>query len=206
MRASIVGTTYGYGDAEADGLNGADDESDDATLVRAAQASPEAFSALYKRYLTRVYRYMRFRAASDEDAADLTQQVFLRAFDALDRYYERGAPFSAWLFRIAGNLVADTYRRNRPTIAWEQVAPEALRDPADVEATVIRSEASACLYGLLSSLPDDRRELLALRFAVGLTSREIGQVVGKSEAAVHKQINRTLNALKELYKEACGER
>lgn len=206
MCASILRTANGYEGTEADDLNSIAAESDDATLVLTAQSNPEAFSALYKRYLARVYRYMRFRTATEEDAADLTQQVFLRAFDRLGRYYERGAPFSAWLFRIAGNLVSDAHRRHKPTIAWEQVAPEALRDPTDVEAAVMRSEASSCLHGLLSGLPDDKRELLALRFAGGLTAREIGHVVGKSEAAVHKQINRTLNALKEQYKEECGER
>src|SRR5229473_2397656 len=113
----------------------------DSTLVRAAQASPTAFGSLYERYRDRVYGYLRTRTRSPEDAADLTQQVFVQALDALPRYREQGAPFAAWLLRIAHNTAANYHKRYRQTIAWD-LLPEALHPAAaeDLEAHVARRE------------------------------------------------------------------
>lgn len=179
-----------------------DSPEDDMVLVAAAQADATAFAVLYARYLPRVYRYLRVRSPGDEEAADLTQQVFLQAWQALPGYQARGVPFAAWLFRIARHLATDAYRRRGPTLAWDAVPVEA-QPPADIdlEAALLRQEALARLRDLLARLPADKRELLALRFAARLTAREIGAVVGKSEAAVHKQIERTLHTLKDQYDE-----
>ena len=185
----------GEGDAGA--------EQDEAALVAAAQADPAAFAVLYQRYLARVYRYLRAHVGSDEDAADLTQHVFLRALDALPRYRSSGAPFAAWLFRIARHAATDAYRRKRPTLAWDAL-PEDLQPPAehDPVVRVLRLEALARVGELLARLDAAKRELLALRFAAGLSAPEIAQVVGKSPAAVKKQLTRTLQMLKEQYHEA----
>src|ERR671925_685301 len=145
-------------------LEGACAERDESALVLAAQAEPAAFGALYHRYVTRVYRYLRVRTASEDDAADLTQQVFLQALDALPAYRARGVPFAAWLFRIARNAVTDYHRRRRTTVAWDRL-PEALRriDAGDPETAVLRREALARLRFLLVQLDAEKRELLALR-------------------------------------------
>ncbi|MDQ2741914.1 MAG: sigma-70 family RNA polymerase sigma factor, partial [Chloroflexota bacterium] len=82
----------------------------EAALVRIVQTDPDAFGELCVRYSGRLYSYLRARTQSDEDAADLTQQVFVKAFNALPRYRERGLPFGAWLFRIARNLLIDVQR------------------------------------------------------------------------------------------------
>jgi RNA polymerase sigma-70 factor (ECF subfamily) len=178
-------------------------ESDEAALVAAAQADPLAFDALYRRYLARVYRYMRAHVGSDDEAADLTQQAFLKALDALPRYRPRGTPFAAWLFQIARHVAADAHRRRRPTVAWDAL-PEALHplDEQEPEAAVLRMEALAQLATVLARLDAPKRELLALRFAAGLTAPEIARVVGKSPDAVKKQLSRTIQLLKEYYREA----
>jgi RNA polymerase sigma-70 factor (ECF subfamily) len=176
---------------------------DEAALIAAAQADPLAFGALYRRYLPRVYRYVRAHSAGDDDAADLAQQVFLRALDALPAYRPRGAPFAAWLFRIARNAAVDAARSRHPTVDW-QALPEALH-PADErgpEAELLRHEDLRRLAGLLRTLDPAKRELLALRFAAGLSATEIAEVVGKRPEAVKKQITRTLQALKEQYRDA----
>ena len=177
-------------------------ESDEAPLIAAAQADPAAFDALYRRYLARVYRYLRAHVGSDDEAADLTQQVFLKALDALPRFRLRGPPFAAWLFQIAHHTVTDAYRRRRPTVAWETL-PEALHPLAEQEpeAATLRLEALAHLGALLAQLDAPKRELLALRFAAGLTAPEIAKVVGKSPDAVKKQLSRTIHMLKEQYHE-----
>ena len=175
---------------------------DEAALVRAAREDPAAFGALYARYRARLYWYLRTRAATDEDAADLTQQVFLQVWAALPRYRERGRPFAAWLFRIARNVAANAARRRRETIALEAVADtlpaNAVGDP---EGVALHSEALARLQALLHELDPDRRDLLALRFAAGLTAREIAAIVGGREGAVKRRLSRTIRLLKERYDE-----
>lgn len=173
---------------------------DEAALIAAAQGDPRAFGALYDRYAMPVYRYLRTRVPTDDDAADLTQQVFLRALDALPRYRHGRAPFSAWLFRIARNLATDARRRHRWTVAWDLV-PEELHpaEPVGTEEAVLHRETLHQLQRLLLHLDPESREVIALRFMAGLTAREIGAALGKSEAAVHKRLSRTLRRLKEEY-------
>ncbi len=175
---------------------------DEATLVRAAQAERSQFAILYDRYIDRIYAYTRTRVASDEDAADLTQQIFVRALDALPRYRERRVPFAAWLFRIARNATVDYHRRRRTALTWDSV-PEALHPRADLdlEAGALHRDDMARLRVLLRDLAPDTRELLALRFAAGLSVAEVAAVIGKSEEATKKRILRTLQTLKERYHE-----
>lgn len=177
-----------------------DQPDDDVALVRAAQARAEEFAALYERYRVPVYCYLRARVPTDDEAADLTQQVFLRAFGALPGYEVRGVPFAAWLFRIARNAAADAHRRHRVAASWDAL-PQALRtdDASALEYQLLRGEALSRLGLLLAELSPEERELLALRFAANLRIREIAQVIGKSEEAVKKQLSRLLHALKERY-------
>jgi len=127
------------------------------------------------------------------------QQVFLRALDALPQYHPDKSPFVAWLLGIARHASIDAHRRRRATVTWDFV-PEVLRTSGSaVEAEILRREERSRLGRLFTALPADKRELLVLRFAAGLTVREIAEVLGKSEAATKKQLFRTLQILKEQY-------
>ena len=218
-----IAAVPGEGAHDAAGVEG---EADELTLIRAAQEYPPAFGPLYLRYRDRVHAYLHARVTTPEDAADLTQQVFLQALDALPRYCARGAPFAAWLFRIARNAAANQRRRHRETIPWE-VAPEVLRplvgedsdapvawgatvgrdlvpgvgraDEGNPAADVLRRDDLAHLMALVNALEPAKRELLILRFVAGLSTPEIARVVGKGEAATKKQLWRTLQTLKEQY-------
>jgi len=174
----------------------------DDVLVAAALEQPDNFGILYERYLPRIYRYMLSRMGSPDDAADLTQIAFTRAFDGLAGYRSNRAPFSAWLFRIARNTATDAHRRRRPTVSWGGL-PEALTaaDGAGPEAIAQKRERLAHLRILLQQMDPTKRELLALRFAGDLSSREIAAVTGRSEAAVKKQLTRTIAKLKEYYRD-----
>jgi RNA polymerase sigma-70 factor (ECF subfamily) len=176
------------------------DATADDDLVAAALERPDTFGVLYERYLPRVYRYMLGRSGSRDDAADLTQLAFTRAFDGLAKYRPNRAPFVAWLFRIARNTATDAHRRRRATVPWGGL-PEALSasDGAGPEAVAQKRERLARLRIQLEQMDPGKRELLALRFAGDLSSREIAAVTGKSEAAVKKQITRTIASLKEHY-------
>jgi RNA polymerase sigma-70 factor (ECF subfamily) len=164
----------------------------------ASSLDREAFADIYERYLPGIYSYALAHTGSAEDAADLSQQVFTQAFAALPRYRQQEVPISIWLFRIARNLMIDFHRRYHPTVAW-QILPDAIHPAAaeDVEATVIRREASAGLLEVLAQLEPQVKDLLVLRFAAGLKVREITSVLDRSEAAIRSQLRRTLLALRE---------
>ncbi len=170
-------------------------EDEDAAL-RAARADPAAFAPLYRRYRDRVYWYVRARTATDEDAADLTQQIFAQAVAALGQYRSGRGSFAAWLFAIARHALANFHRHHRPTIAWDAL-PGALHPVAgdDPLAEALRREDLGRVRILVAALDADKRDLLALRFVARLTIGEIAAVIGKSEAATHKRLTRTLHAL-----------
>ncbi len=174
--------------------------SDEATDVQAAREDPSAFGVLYERYRDRVYAYLYTRTDSPEDAADLTQQVFLRALDALPDYRGQHGMFAAWLFRIARNAAIDFHRQRRPIVTWD-LLPEALHPIAkdNPEANVVHQESIGRLHAILATFNQDTRELLALRFAARLTVAQTAAILGKSEAAVKKQLGRTMRRLKERY-------
>jgi RNA polymerase sigma-70 factor, ECF subfamily len=102
------------------------DSLDTALLDQRLATHPEAFAELYGLYLHPMYRYLRARTKTEEEAADLTQQVFLQAFTALPRFRSQGVPAAAWLFRIARNVAIDAHRRRRVSITWDHL-PEALQ-------------------------------------------------------------------------------
>jgi RNA polymerase sigma-70 factor (ECF subfamily) len=170
-------------------------------LVALARDDPAAFQTLYETYRLPVYRYLRSRLTSDDDAADLAALTFERAFRSLSRYRAQGSPVG-WLLRIARNVATDAGRRRRP-------APLRLDDltadlePAEAgtpEAAYLASEQAEQLQRLVRRLPDSQRDAVILRYANGLTAREIGRVIGKSEDATQKLITRALGALKEAHR------
>ena len=162
------------------------------------------FGLLYERHRDQIYWYLRTRTTSDDDAADLVQQTFLRAFDAFGQYQPRKGPVVAWLFGIARNLASNFHRSRRPTIAWDLI-PDVLRSAEeDPESAVVRREDLSRLSAAFRQLPPDKRELIVLRFVGGLTGSEIAAVIGKSEAASKKQLSRTVHRLKEFYDDNPG--
>lgn len=175
----------------------ADTQANEQAMVEAAVHDRAAFAVLYQQYFARVYRYLRMRLHSEEDAADLTQQVFLKALDALPRYHSRSVPFAAWLFTIARHTLADRFRRRPATLPLE-AAGDVLADH-EMEAALLQRESFEQLSALLNSLNPDARDLLALRFAAGLTTPEIAAILGKRPEAVRKSLSRLLHTLKEQY-------
>jgi RNA polymerase sigma-70 factor, ECF subfamily len=174
------------------------DELDEGELVSLARSDPSAFGLLYERYVDRVFAYLRTYTETHDDAADLTQHVFLRALEALPGYRDRGLPFGAWLFRIARNAATDTFRRQRRSLPWEHV-PESLQPISlhDPESASLRRETLNQMRVLVGMLGPEKQELLALRFAAGLSSREIASMLGRSPAAVQKELVRIMHSLKE---------
>jgi RNA polymerase sigma-70 factor (ECF subfamily) len=167
----------------------------DDDLALAARDDTAAFESLYVRHRSAVYRYLRTRTTEGDDAADLTALTFERAFVAISRYRPGGSGVRAWLFGIARNASIDHGRRRLAA-----PPPERPPDPDEgPEARLVADEAAAELRRRVAALPPDQRDAIVLRFAGGLTAREIGTVLGKTEAASQKLVSRGLAVLKESY-------
>lgn len=158
------------------------------------------FREMYDLYRPRIYRYLLSYARTAEDAADLTQAVFVRALQGLPSFQARAGGFNAWIFRIARNVATDAHRRRHYSLPWEHV-PEYLHPLSDEEpeTLALRREDLRRLKVLVDSLDARKREMLSLRFAGKLSAGEIAAVVGGSEAAVQKQLWRTVQWLKEHF-------
>ena len=167
-------------------------------LRQASQGDKEAFGLLYEHYLTRIYNYIYYRTGNVHDAEDLTARVFQRAMKHILNYQDRGVPFSAWLYRIAHNLVANWYRdRSRKkelSITEKMVLPAKHEHP---EMTILRTEKQDALLRIIRTLPPDRQQLLILKFVEHLSNAQIGQVMGRSEGAVKSLYHRTLLSLRD---------
>jgi RNA polymerase sigma-70 factor (ECF subfamily) len=167
----------------------------DLSDVRAAQVDRAAFGVLYRRYLDRVYGYSFYLLGDHHDAEDATERTFLAALGAIEGFRDQGGSFRAWLFRIAHNQVANVLRsrERHATSPLDLVAePVAADDPA---VSLAASEEARRLRRALGTLPDDRRQVLVLRFVDGLSAREIGAVLDRSEGAVRVLQHRALREL-----------
>ena len=158
------------------------------------------FSELYKAHLKDVYSYSYYRVGNHHDAEDLTTQTFIQAY----RHFERaqreshGRPLRPWLIRIAHNLAANLYRdrSRKPQTALDDSMP--VQAMHTTEALVEgRDELARILEGV-QQLPDDRREALIMRFALGMDNREIARAMGKTDGATKVLIHRAIKQLEEI--------
>jgi RNA polymerase sigma-70 factor, ECF subfamily len=173
---------------------------DDGILTRAAQGDLDAFGLLYEQYVERIYNYIYYRTGNSYDAEDLTERVFMRAMRHINTYHDRGLPFSAWLYRIAHNLVANWHRDNnrRKEIPIDESMFD-YRQGQHPESELLHLEERERLLHVIRSLPDDRQQLLILKFVEHLSNTEIGQVMGKSEGAVKSLYHRTLLVMRDNF-------
>lgn len=159
------------------------------------------FTALYRHYVERIYAYCYRRTGNHADAEDLTGQVFTEALEKFDAYRHEGKA-GAWLFTIAHSRLVDYYRkrshrRHRP-LAHEGDDPALFHDTQtpSPEGRLIDDEQRRHLFAMLDMLDEDKRDLILLRYGADLTFEEIGDIVGKSEAAVKMSLYRLLAELR----------
>jgi RNA polymerase sigma-70 factor, ECF subfamily len=171
---------------------------EDTQLIELARDDRAAFGELYERYIDRIYNYIYYRTTDHHEAEDLTAKVFMRAFKHIENYDERGVPFSAWLYRIAHNLVANWHRDHsrRKVIPLEDFIgkntefdlPEALAEDHEEQELLLDS---------IRLLPQDRQQLLILKYVERMSNAEIGEVLDKTEGAVKSLYYRTLSFLRQ---------
>jgi RNA polymerase sigma-70 factor (ECF subfamily) len=166
-------------------------------LVKLAkQRDSAAWSTIYAQHYDSVFRYLFGRIGRKEEAEDLASQVFLEALRSIDSYADRGKPLAAWLFGIARNLANNQFRSTRRRGETDSL------DEADVEdgtAVIgdLRAESLDLIAGI-NELTKEQRETLVLRFYVGLSAKEVGLVIGKTEQAVYALQVRGLAALRRI--------
>jgi RNA polymerase sigma-70 factor (ECF subfamily) len=172
-------------------------------LATVAERTDEAtraalFEDAYRSCRLPVYRYLRTLTRSEDAATELAAVTFERAFAGFDRF-EAGREALPWLLRIARNAAIDAGRRSRPTIDIEGIPPTRQPLASTPEDAALLAERDTELRELVAALPEPQRDAIALRYAAGLTAREIGAVIGKSEAATQKTLLRALDALREAH-------
>lgn len=174
---------------EGTALKSPPDRAGERDLIEAARSDPRRFGELYEDNFERVYAFVLRRVRHREEAQDLTAEVFQRALAGLARYEWRGAPFSAWLYRIAVNAIIDRAQRS----VNETVLPETLTDDA---ASLEDIEERARAFRLAGELPSDQRQVIVLRFAQQRSIREIAAILERSEGAVKQLQFRALRTLR----------
>jgi len=167
----------------------------DAELVeRARRGEAEAYGELYRRYFDPIFRYLRTRVADEGDAEDLAATVFLRAYQSLGRYRERGWPFSAFLYQIARHALVDHYRRPRDEADLAEA--ERIGSGERIEDDVGRRETVARIRKALAGLTPDYQEVIRLRLLLDLPTETAAQWMGRSEGALRVLLYRALEALR----------
>ena len=170
---------------------------DDSALIALAKEEPEVFGTLYERYVGNIYNYIYYRTGNHHDAEDLTARTFHRAMRHFPRYVDRGAPFSAWLYRIAHNVVANWHRdRSRQrVISLEDIPVPGVKreDPAAIAQEKDQQEE---LLEAVRRLPADRQQLLVMKFVEQMSNIEIARAMGRTEGAIKSLYHRTRVALR----------
>lgn len=179
--------------------DGAREGADERLLVEAAQSDPAKFAALYDIHFERVYAFIARRVQDRDRAEDLTSEVFHKALANLTRYEWRGAPFAAWLFRIAANAISDQVKRAAREPDHGEEPAEASEEPN--QETV---EVRARLFRMVEKLPADQQRVIFGRFVEQRSIREIAQQLGKSEGAVKQLQFRALEKLRSQMEGAHG--
>lgn len=167
-------------------------------VKRAQQGDRAAAGLLFDEYHPRVYRYALSKLHDPHVAEDVAAETFARVVAELGRFRWKGAGFEAWLFRIAYNLIVDSSRTQRREIAQDTTATLGLQSDLarGPEATVVWNETRSDLTGLLDDLGEEQREVLLLRFAAGLDTNEVAEVMGRKANAVRQLQFRALTSLR----------
>ena len=158
-----------------------------------------AFEELYRAHLRDVYSYAYYRVGNHHDAEDLTEQAFLQAYKHFERARREsnGRPLRPWLIRIAHNLASNYHRdrARRPEAALDAVEPPS--HPHGTEQIVEGREELREVMQKLDRLSDDRREALIMRFALGMSNREIARALGRTDGATKVLLHRAIKQLEE---------
>jgi RNA polymerase sigma-70 factor (ECF subfamily) len=167
-------------------------------IARAQEGNTAAFGSLYERYMEQIYRYVYYRVSDRDEAEDLTETIFVKAWEALPRFRPQGATFRAWLYRIAHNAVIDRHRTRKDVVPLEQAQDWLDVEASSPEAAAEAAQEKAMLGAALSQLEPRQREVILHRFVSGLSHAETAQVMGLRKGHVRVLQHRALNQMRDL--------
>lgn len=173
------------------------DQRDYELVARANHGDKEAFGDLYEQYLDAIFRYIYYRVNHQQDAEDLTEMVFLKAWQSISNCHEKKAKFKSWVYRIAHNSVIDHYRTRKEIRPIDEVH-SLVDEDMDLEATISIEEKAAELAQTIGQLSPIHQHVLTLRFINGLSPTETAEVLERSAGAVRVMQHRALKALRAL--------
>lgn len=162
---------------------------DERGLVERAKHDPVAFGDLYDRHFLQIYRFVYSRVRDQATAEDVTSDVFMKALRSIGRYQYTGRPFSAWLYQIAVNAVADKFRAGRPTEDIDDQRDLAIPDPP-VEEVAARRDELRRIWAVVETLPVQQRTAMVLKFQEDMKIEDIAVAMGKTQGAVKLLIHR----------------
>lgn len=168
---------------------------DERVLVEAAQRDPVAFAQLYERYVDRIYAYVYALTRDRNLAEDITATTFVRAIEDLPRFEWRGIPYSAWLYRVAFNLVV----RHRSRAPHAELPETLVARGAGPEEVALTRASESEMAQHLEGLPETQRNALLLRFGSDLSTREVAAIMGRTEGAVKLLTFRGLSTLRRRF-------
>jgi len=166
-------------------------------IQRAQQGEPDVVGALYERYQRGIFRFLYYRVGDQQTAEDLTSEVFLRMIEKISNYSDRKLSFQSWLFQIARNLSIDHYRKMnvQKNVQLEDDFAEQRDGPLELIAHELTSEK---LYRALVKLPENQRDVIVMRFIVGMPIGEVAQTLHKSNDSIKGLQRRALLALRDI--------
>lgn len=168
---------------------------EEAQLVARAKEDPSAFGELYELHFQRMYRFVYSRVQDRAVAEDVTSEVFMKALRSIGRYQDTGRPFTAWLYQIAVNAVADRYRAQRPTDDIDEQYH--LSDNSSLEETAARRDEVGRIWALIEELPAQQRTALILKFQEDMKIEDIAVAMGKTPGAVKLLVHRGVTRLRQ---------
>ena len=172
------------------------------TIRRACTGDPRAFGRLYDEYADRIYAFVRSRVSPAEDAEDVTATVFMKAYEAIGSYDDRGLPFSAWLFRIARNAIVDHYRRSERVPTPTEDLSEADAEVSGPEQAAVLAADRETLRAAVRQLTDEQAAVIALRFWWDSSLEETALALGKNTNAIKALQHRAVRSLARILGEA----
>ncbi len=164
-------------------------------LVERAKSDADAFGELYTHYFGQIYRFVYSRVRDQDAAEDITSEVFFKALRAIGKYKPSGHPFSAWLYQISVNAIADHYRARKPASNIDDAI--AVADPEQpLDERVAHKQEAARVWAAIDTLPEQQRTAITLKLGEDLKLADIGVVMGKSEGAVKLLVHRGMIGLR----------
>jgi RNA polymerase sigma factor (sigma-70 family) len=173
-------------------------QAENTIILKAIKRDKDAFAHLYDAYVDLIYRYVYYRVASKPDAEDITQDVFFRAWRAIDKYKITQSPFKAWLIVIAQNLINNHYKANKKTRPLSDTEIDEIESDENIaEATEAKIE-SVKIREAINRLKGDKQKVVLMHFIDGFSYKEISDILHKTEGAIRVIQHRALGELKNI--------